>query len=325
MIEQSITEWEDGWRVRLPLPFQLRWIYAYILRDEHGYTIIDCGLNYEEAWETWRAVFQHLNIQMKHIDRIVLTHYHPDHYGLTGRLQQETGAQVWLSPMTEEQARIVWGDAQEPENVAAFYERHGLPKTTSLSLITHFRRFTHYVSPHPVKPKRLAAGETYVLGDRTYEVWHTPGHAEDHHSFYDPDRQWLIGGDVLLQKITPNVSLHPHGDPNPLLTYLTTLQKLSERPIRKVLPAHGPLFTDVQQRINEIVVHHENRLQLIERIVQRSQTAYDVCLHLFGDRLSVHNLRFAIAETLAHLEYLRIEGRLSLKDKAGICYYQAES
>lgn len=321
-MEQSLVAWEDGWRVRLPLPFELKWIHAYLLPGTHGYTILDCGLNYDKAWETWRAVFQQLNIQVRDIKRIVLTHYHPDHYGLAGRLQQLTGARVWMSALTEQQAQLFWGpDDRQLEQIAEFYHGHGLPEITSGKLVANLQHFRGWVSPHPAKPRLLAAGDTCQLGERIYEVWHTPGHSEDHLSFYDPEREWLIGGDILLRRITPNISLYPNGDLNPLDTFFTTLRKLEQKPIQKVLPAHGPVFTDVQERIHEILAHHETRLQQIERLADGSQTAFEMCLALFGNNLSIHNLRFALAETLAHLEYLRLGGRLALEEKGNTrCY-----
>lgn len=321
-MEQTLTQWEDGWRVRLPLPFQLKWIHAYLIKGSDGFTIVDCGLNDDAAWQTWQGVFRHLNLQSHDIKRIVLTHYHPDHYGMAGRLQRWTGADVWLAAETRDKAQQFWGlDSQHLQRIAAYYGRHGLPQGTATELVTNLGNFRNWVSPHPENPRLLDKGSTIRLGDRPYEVWHTPGHAEDHLSFYDHERQWLIGGDVLLRKITPNISLYPNGDPNPLHTFLKTLHHLEQKPIRQVLPAHGPVFSDVQERIREIIDHHEQRLQHIERLADGVQNAYDICLKLFGDGLSIHNLRFAMAETLAHLEYLHQNGRLSLMEKGDDLFY----
>lgn len=321
-MEQTLEEWEDGWRVRLPLPFQLKWIHAYLLRGSEGYTIVDCGLHYDKAWATWQAVFAHLNIKPQQIRRIVLTHYHPDHYGMAGKLQQETDAEVWMSAHTKEQAQLFWEDESgQLERISAFYSRHGLPEATGGELADNLRQFRNWVSPHP-HPLIVEPGDKIPLGERIYEVWHTPGHAEDHLSFYDPEREWLIGGDVLLRKITPNISLYPGCDPNPLHTFFTTLHQLEKQSVRKVLPAHGPVFDDVRVRIREIFDHHEQRLRRIEQLADGSRTAYDICIRLFGRELSIHNLRFALAETLAHLEYSRQNGRLTLTEKGGAPIYK---
>lgn len=321
-MEQTLVEWEDGWRVRLPLPFELRWIHTYILRDSEGYTVIDCGLNDDQAWETWQAVFDHLHIKPQDIRRIILTHYHPDHYGLAGRLQQYTGADVWMSALTEQYAERFWSrDGGHLEKIAESYRRYGLPAATAEDMKRNMQSLRDRVYPRP-DVKIFNPGDTFSLGGRIYEVWHTPGHAEDHVSFYDPKREWLIGGDILLRKITPNISLYPGGDPNSLHTFFTTLATLEKKKIRKVFPAHGPVFDDVHVRIQELYQHHEERLQEIEQLVDGTRSAYDICLRLFGTELSIHNLRFAMAETLAHLEYLRKDDRLTLVDTGEIRIYE---
>lgn len=321
-VERTLVEWEDGWRVRLPLPFQLKWIHAYLIREQEGYTVIDCGLNDGKAWETWQAVFAHLEIEPVSIQRIILTHYHPDHYGLAGRLQQLTGADVWMSTLTQEYADMFWGDESEHlDQIVHYFRRHGLPDDSVVKLEEHLQQFRRWVSPRP-QPRFLDGIDTLRLGSRSYEVWRTPGHAEGHLSFYDPERKWLIGGDVLLRKITPNISLYPDGDPNPLHTYFSTLRRLQNHDIQKVWPAHGPVFDDAHFRLQELFDHHEERLEAMAQLVDGSRTAYEICTDVFGRDLSVHHLRFALAETLAHLEYLHQEGHLELVQNETTALYR---
>lgn len=321
-VEHFLTEWEDGWRVRLPLPFQLKWIYAYIIRERDGYAIVDCGLHYDEGWDAWQEAFQQLNIEPREVKRIVVTHYHPDHYGMAGRLQQVTGAEVWLSSVTRDQVRKVWQSrGANAETMTAYFRRHSLPEDVAQDMWENLRQFESRVSPHP-EVTTFSPGDRLLLGGRTYHVWATPGHAEGHVSFYDPGRRWLIAGDVLLRKISPNISLFPGGDPNPLRTYLATLDMFKSKTIDKVLPAHGPVFEDAQTRIDELMDHHRERLAQVEALADGTRSAYDICLQLFGTELSVHNLRFAMAETLAHLEYLHQGGRLALIRKGDRAFYE---
>lgn len=328
-MEETLTAWEDGWRVRLPLPFPLKWIYAYLIKERDGYTVVDCGLHYNDAVRTWEKTLQTLNIRWQDIHRIILTHYHPDHYGFAGRMQQESGAEIWMSRTTYEQAQRFWGPAscQQDEALSLFFRRHGLPVRMTRDMTAHLRTFHDWVSPHPVNPQFLDPGMRLSLGGHPYEIWPTPGHAEGHLSFYDQTRKWLIGGDILLRKISPNISLLPGGDPNPLKTFLSTLGRLQTISIRRVFPAHGPVFTDTKVRIAELIQHHQERLQYVRQLLEdRPQTVYDVCGRLFGHNLSFHNLRFALAETLAHLEYLRYEEEVDVNEQecaGNVCvYYQ---
>ena len=311
--KSSMKQWEDIIEVPLPLPFALKIINAYLIKGKTGYTIVDTGLHYEEDLATWEQAQKEWKWSWDDVEKIVLTHYHPDHYGLAGHLQQETKAPVYMSKTDYEQARLFFsGESGMPEKMADFFTKHGLTAEWAVQIPEHLRSFHQWVEPHP-EPRFIEAGETIQLGDHEYVIYHTPGHADGHLSFYDPNRKILIGGDFLLPKITPNISLWPTCNPNPLQVYLKTLEKMKSVPVKRVFPAHGSSFTRYQERIEELIHHHEERLDTIKKKLNESErlTAYDVCMDLFGTNLTIHNLRFALAETLAHLEYLRLKGEIS--------------
>jgi glyoxylase-like metal-dependent hydrolase (beta-lactamase superfamily II) len=317
-----MNRWEDLTEVPLPLPFPLKIIKAYIVRGSGGYTLIDAGLNCEEDWALWEQTRREMGWRWDEVEKIVLTHYHPDHYGLAGKLQQVTGAPVLMSRTDAEQARFFWDEETDtPEVLAKLYARHGLSEDWTSRIPEHLRDFRKWVEPHP-EPTYIQGGETIRLGDREYQILHTPGHADGHLSFYDPEREWLIGGDFLLPKITPNISLWPGCDPNPLQSYLTTLEKMENLPVRRVYPAHGPAFDTYRKRIEELKEHHRNRLNRMKRLLEnRPLPAADVCFAIFGSNLSIHNLRFALSETLAHLEYLRYRGEVELEERGDTLVY----
>lgn len=316
-----MKQWEDITAISLPLPFPLKIINSYLVRGSNGYTIIDTGLNYLENRSRWEEIKEKMGWKWSEIEQIVLTHYHPDHYGAAGFLQQRTGASLYMSRKDYEQAQLFWGEGSEqPEVFARFFAWHGLPDHLLSQIPTHVREFNKWVEPHP-NPTFISDGNEIRLGDRMYQVLHTPGHADGHLSFYDPERQWLFGGDFLLPRITPNISLWPGCDPDPLATYLKTLDKMASLPVRKVFPSHGPVFETYGQRIKELKVHHQKRLKEIKDMLENKKNATEVCFQLFGDNLSIHNLRFALAETLAHLEYLCNRGEVDRKEQEGIWYY----
>src|SRR5690554_4894577 len=96
-------------QVKIPLPFPLRWINAYVLKGESGYTVIDPGIHTPDAEASWHEALRQMNIGFADIERIVLTHHHPDHYGMAGWLQQQTGAMVWMSEAGKRQVDYLWG------------------------------------------------------------------------------------------------------------------------------------------------------------------------------------------------------------------------
>lgn len=315
-----MKQWEDIIEVPLPLPFALKIINAYLIKGKSGYTIVDTGLHYEEGLAKWEMAQKEWNWSWDDVEKIVLTHYHPDHYGLAGQLQQETKAPVYISKTDYEQAQLFFSrESNMPRSMAEFYTKHGLTDEWASQIPGHLRSFHQWVEPHP-EPRFIEAGETIRLGDHEYVIYHTPGHADGHLSFYDPKRKILIGGDFLLPKITPNISLWPTCHPNPLQVYIQTLEKMKSVPVNRVFPAHGAPFTRYRERIEELIRHHEERLDTIKKKLKENEhlTAYDICMDLFGTNLTIHNLRFAMAETLAHLEYLRLKNEISrrwLKEK----------
>lgn len=318
-------QWGDIYQVTLPLPFALRTINAYVIKGSSGVTLVDAGLNIDMDVQAWQEAQAAADWKWADVEKIVLTHYHPDHYGLAGTLQQWTGAPVYLSRIDHEQAQLFFGrKSQMPETMKSFFAFHGLPDEWVSQIPAHLRSFHPWVEPHP-QVTLLKPGETIRMGDVEYEVLHTPGHADGHLSFYDPNRKWLIGGDFLLPKITPNISLWPECHPNPLDNYLTTLARMKELEVSRVFPSHGPVFDHYAERIEMLEQHHADRLREMKAFVveKAGATAFEVCQHQFGSNHNIHNLRFALSETLAHLEYLRIRGELLVEERDGIAYYMA--
>ena len=86
---------EGIFQVQLPLPFPLRIVNCYVLPDGEGWTIIDAGINYPEGRAAWQVALDELGIAPKSIRQIILTHAHPDHYGMAGWLAEQSGAPVW--------------------------------------------------------------------------------------------------------------------------------------------------------------------------------------------------------------------------------------
>ena len=139
---------------------------------------------------------------------------------------------------------------------------------------------------------------------------HTPGHSDFHFILHDEPRRLLFVGDHLLLKITPNIGLWSYTAPRPLQRYLDSIEGLRGLNVDLVFPGHGPLFHDLDGRVDELVLHHEERLSVMRESLEGGPaTAFEVARRVFADELSDHQLRFALAETLAHLEHLVNDGR----------------
>jgi hypothetical protein len=77
-----------------------------------------------------------------------------------------------------------------------------------------------------------------------------------------------------------------------------------------VLPGHGPIFHDLEGRIEELLLHHEERLNImLVEIQDVPRTPFEVSGAVFRETLTLYERCFALAETLAHLDHLVLEGR----------------
>jgi glyoxylase-like metal-dependent hydrolase (beta-lactamase superfamily II) len=171
-------------------------------------------------------------------------------------------------------------------------------------------------------------GERRQIGRFTLEVYWTPGHSPGHICFYEPNHRLMLTGDHVLPTITPNVSLHPQQQGNPLADYVASLRRLARIPVRMALPAHEYAFEDLPGRLREIEEHHKARLrEMLNIIGNRPTTPYHVAKHTTWtigsyDSLSNWMQRSALTETLAHLEYLIWEGELDSFVQDRVLYYQ---
>ena len=312
MIVQAITA--DIYQVRLPLPFALRYVNCYLLAGEAGWTVVDTGLNTADGRETWHMALAELGIQFSDIEQIVLTHAHPDHYGLAGWLQQEAQGlpSVLMSPRERELAHWVWQEeAGWTEAVTSFWRQCGIPDEVVTAVVTETDRTRQRTRPHPQTIQTIEPDTIIKLGNRQFQIIHTPGHSDGQIIFYDAAERLLLCGDHVLQRITPNISLWPFGEPDPLGRYLHSLSQIAQLDVNLALPGHGPLIDDLRGRIRELQTHHAERLGVMATAVNGAATPYTISQRVFDfDKLSIHEKRFAVSETLAHLEYLVWQKRI---------------
>lgn len=311
-MDEAVSEVAAGiYQVRLPLPFALRNINAYLLRDGVGWTLVDAGLNHAPSRALWEAALAQLGVGWSAIRRIVLTHAHPDHYGAAGWLQDLSGASVLLSPGEQAFAQRMWcGTGATDRAIVTLFARHGLPAALTAQVADDIAHLRTQTLPAP-EWSTIDAGDRLIAGEREFEVIATPGHSEGHVVFFCAAERLMLCGDTVLTKITPNISRWPEGAADPLADFLNTLDRLERLPVGLALPGHGPLIHSFAERLSQLRSHHVARLDQMEQQARMGATAFAVCSSVFQvDQLSTHQLRFALAETLAHLEYLVGVGRL---------------
>lgn len=312
-----------GYRIGIPVPFPMKFVYCYLFKQSDGYVLIDVGFNYQAARQAWQDVLSHLSIKPRQIQTIYLTHFHPDHSGLCGWMQQLSGANVFMHKIDMEMIQRVWGEnSSQTISMKQMILVHGVPAQLSEDIIEHMEKIANHVMPLPTV---FPIGKEVNFGEKTWKVVHTPGHSAGHICFYQEEEEILIAGDHILDKITPNISVWPGSSQKPLHEYIESLIKIKQYPTKRVYSAHGELIGDLTSRIDELIAHHEERLTQMEELAN-SKTAFEIAEVLFAHKeLSPHQWRFAMAETLAHLHFLEQENKISRSSTEPIVYRRGSS
>ena len=300
-------------RIVLPMPFELKHVNVYLLRDGEGYTLVDTGLRTDDSRHELRAALDRLGVRIQQLRRILITHIHPDHFGLAGELREASGCELVIHRLEVALMEPRYARAEDlVQDVAQWLAVNGVPEEEAEFLKSASMGARELVSL--VEPDTLLEGSErlHLESGQLLAVW-TPGHSPGHSCFYWPERRLLFSGDHLLPKISPNIGLHPQSSADPLGDYLESLRRIGSLSIETVLPAHGDPFTDPGGRIEEIDRHHRERKDALVRAVGRTPCSGWVLAHrLFGGAMerNVFQQRLALQETLAHCQSLAQEGRL---------------
>lgn len=311
---------EGVWQLKLPVPFPLGFVAAYLVEGPDGWTLIDTGYDYPPAREAWKrgATAASLDL-LREVERVVVTHFHPDHLGAARWLQEVSGAPVCMTEAEIPFARRLWG-SPDARPFVDLLVRHGMPRALAEKGAAGMR--SGLALPEELSP--LSVGTTLPLGRGAARVLHAPGHADHQISLHDEDRRLLFAADHLMLGITPNVGLWPETGPRPLARYLASLEGMRGLDVDLVLPGHGPVFRDLDGRISEIVAHHAGRLEAMRATLDAGpRTPYEVSRIVFRGTLSVYQRCFALAETLAHLDHLVLEDRARARGGDAVLYEAA--
>ena len=306
--EELIAITEDVFWLRMSLPFALDHINLWFIKTPTGSFIIDCGIANDKTRNAWQSLF-HQHPQLMPVEKIIATHCHPDHVGLAGWLCAQWQAPLLMSATEYSFARMLQNNFAgfDGEALQAHFARHGLvDKEAIQQLRTRDHYYSSLTSPLPTSYVRLQDGDQITIGKHRWQLIDGYGHSPEHISLYCAEQNILIAGDMVLPRISTNVSvfaIEPEG--NPLALYLRSLERLKQLPEDVlVLPAHGKPFKGLHTRIAQLIAHHEMRLSELKAACAIPRNAMDLLPILFKRTLDNHQLVFALGEAIAHLNYL---------------------
>ena len=322
--------------LRMQLPFALDHINLWLLEDSEetatgvrkGWTAVDCGVTNPGTQAAWEQVFAG---PMKGLPilRVLVTHMHPDHMGLAHWLCEKFNAPLLMSATEYQSATLSTHGTSNFGGVGTqqFFSSNGWNNPEDQEKVNE--RVFYYSKMVPKVPetyRRLMEGQVLKIGAYTWRCISGFGHSPEHMALYSQEANVLISGDMVLPKISTNVSVYTQEpEANSLSLFLNSLKKFADLPADTlVMPSHGRVFRGLHTRIAQLVQHHEDRLEdVLVACQEKAGSAHDMLTVIFKRPLDFHQTTFAMGESVAHLHALWYAGKMKrFQDEQGVWRFQ---
>jgi len=322
-------------QIKIPAPENSSWYTnVYIIEGSDAHIMVDSGWDSQESLWALQEGIKGANLKLRDIKQVVITHIHPDHYGLSTKIKQICGAQVAIHKIDANFIFPRYKDFNDLiKKTEELLRQNGAPEDELPQMKQASLWMNKYVTPDLPEVK-LEDGDTISNDAFEFEVLWTPGHSPGHICLYERERRFILTGDHILYDTVPHIGFNPQSGDNPLGDYISSLAKLERCKVNFILPGHGPVFNALGLRIEKILRHHEERKIAIMRSLRDGlKTAYDIAKQIpwlvneggttFQD-LPVWDRRMAVHETIAHLKLLMEEDRVGNVDMEGASLYLAK-
>ena len=298
--------------LRMPLPFALDHINLWLLEDGDTWTIVDCGLNHPQSMALWEQLIVS-TLAPRAVGRLLVTHYHADHVGLAGWHARRWQAPLWMTEGEYLTALALYYETPGHHRGSMFdlFRSHGLDEQRIEGMKAFSGAYRRLISELPHTFRRIMPAESLTIGARTWNVLLGYGHAPEHVSLHCPELGVMIAGDMVLPRISTNVSVRPvEPEGNPLARFLESLDRFTALPeATLVLPSHGLPFRGMHARIAQLHSHHDERLCELAAACSEPRCARELVPVLFRRPLDDRAWYFAMGECIAHLNFLMHAGR----------------
>jgi len=300
---------------------------CYLIKQQDGWLLVDTGYNHDHPYSAFRRHLDTLGVPIEDIRWVFVTHYHPDHSGLAGRIRSASGARVimHMDDWSIMQYAVGAGEVWTLDGLVEWAKTLGVP-ANELGQFYDTASFGRTLFPSGLEPDVVLEGEENPVGDvgGGLRAILTPGHSPGHVCLYDEERKLLFSGDHVLVGITPHISPSHLTSYNQLGQYLDALRKVRDLEVDMVLPAHQRPFNYLARRVDEILDHHRVRLEeMITALTDRPMSPWELAPRVTWDvgswdDMDATNRVLAVRETLAHVELLESRGRVSAIEDEGL-------
>jgi len=302
----------------LPTPFPIGPVNVYLAEGE-PLTLIDTGPKYQAARQALEAGLARHGYRIEDLRQIILTHHHVDHIGLASEIAARSGAKIFTHgfnlPWLENFAERFQSDARFYEN---FYRENGVPAAVIAGIALVRMSMSPFVETFDGGVNVLAEGDTIVLANKKWKVFHTPGHAGGLICLWDKASQTLLCNDHLLRDVSSNAILEPpvsSDQPRPkrLVEYLQHLHRMAELDPQLALPGHGDAITNFRSLVHERVNFHHLRAQtILDILAKRALTLWELTQTIFPALSNGIDWFLGLSEVQGHLDWMEQEGKIKM-------------
>jgi len=297
--------------IRIPTPFAVGDVFSYLVKDEK-IVLVDCGQKEEQAYERVSEALKNEGLQVQDVDEIWLTHGHPDHFGQTARIAEESGAVIY----GHIKERANFANNNDGDLFADFFRHHSIPQKQIETMVEQLDWLQQFQDA--IEPEWVEDGDELTSGEYSFEVRHAPGHAPGHLMF--KERSGLIfGGDVLLEHISTNALINFDPDTRTrnksLLQYRESLQWV-RRQEGYLLPGHGAFIERIRRVADHHLGEHEKRYAQIRKLLRRSPLSLlELAKETFPKPMRSGAVFLVLSEVLGYLDWGMEEGVIEKREK----------
>ncbi|WP_254838451.1 MBL fold metallo-hydrolase [Natronomonas marina] len=311
-------------RIEVPTPFDIGTVNCYAF-ESGALTVIDPGPDTDEAYEALADGLARIGAGVEDVERILVTHPHMDHFGIAGRVRDESGASV----IAHEHAAAIMRDMEahfvrEQSFFEPFLISMGVPESTAVAVTEVPEPYLPF--QRPIDIDRTVGGGDIVEGAPTFTCVHTPGHAPGSLCYHVPETRTTFTGDHVMSDITPNpvltVRIGGEGRTRSLPAYMSSLERLLSVDAERGYGGHREPIPDLHARVRETLDHHRERKEDVAELLEESgpATAYDLMREMFSG-LPTTEVFLGMSEVIGHLDLLEDDGRVEITDEGDRSYY----
>ena len=325
----------------LEVPFPPGWFppdapagtLSYLVEQQDGWLLVDSGLNHQTCFDALCRQLAVLGMSLRDIRWLLVTHFHPDHYGLAGRIKSAANPKVIMHRKDWDMIQFVAKEGETwSEDTFVEWATYLGVLPAEMDMYRQVVSFGRGLFPSDVVPDILLEGDEQPVGDSgNLTAILTPGHTPGHVCVYDQRNKILFSGDHVLVGITTNITPSFLGGGDQLSDYLNALRRVQRLDVNLVLPAHEQPFSHLDRRVDELLAHHDRRLeQVLDAVTRHPSSPREIASQVrwtvgVWDEMNGMDRLLAIQETLAHLHLLQGRGSIALEEKDGLSLYTRSS